>query len=317
MGDALPAGPCRARRALAVADENGDQLDAIVNLICDKDKDMRALGLQQVREEAKGEAATKRLAALLPKLEPEAQAGLLDALADRGDRAAQPAVLEMVKSPTEPVRAAALRAVGSLGTADDVPLLVRMLSKPAGPENTAAKASLTRLHGPTVSQAIAVELPRAKSPDGIELIGILAARRAKETIPSILAAARDDDPKVRMTAMATLGKLAEPRHVAAMLTGVLKAKGGPEREAAEKAVMFVCNGIKDPAKRAEPILAVWDKLSDADRTALLPTLGRVGGPAALKVVEAAMADPDPPRREAGFRALAIGPTLPSSPSYWT
>ena len=100
--------------AIAIADESSDQLDAIVNLICDKDKDMRALGLQQVREEAKGEAATKRLATLLPKLEPEAQAGLLDALADRGDRAARPAVLEMVKSPAEQVRTAALRAVGSL-----------------------------------------------------------------------------------------------------------------------------------------------------------------------------------------------------------
>ena len=141
----------------------------------------------------------------------------------------------------------------------------------------------------------------------IELIGILAARRAKDAIPSILAAAGDNDPKVRMTAMATLGKLAEARHVAAMLTGVLKAKGGPEREAAEKAVMFVCNGTTDPDRRAEPILAAWDKFSNADRTALLPTLGRVGGPAALKIVEAAMADADPPRREAGFHALCNWP----------
>jgi hypothetical protein len=50
-----------------------------------------------------------------------------------------------------------------------------------------------------------------------------------------------------------------------------------------------------------------DKLGEDQRTALLPVLGRVGGPAARKTVEAAMADHDPPRREAGFRALCNWP----------
>ena len=89
---------------------------------------MRAVGLQQVREQAKGPAATKRFAALLPKLPPDAQAGLLDALGDRGDKAARPALLDMLKSRDEPVRAAALRALGSLGEPDDVPLLAQSLA---------------------------------------------------------------------------------------------------------------------------------------------------------------------------------------------
>ena len=110
-----------------------------------------------------------------------------------------------------------------------------------------------------------------------------------------------------MAAMATLGKLAEPRHVAEMLPAVLKAGNGPEREAAEKAVMFVCNGSKDADKRADPLLAALDKLGDDERTALMPLLGRVGGPAARKTVNAAMADRDPRRREAGFRAMCNWP----------
>ena len=64
-------------------------------------------------------------------------------------------------------------------------------------------------------------------------------------------------PHVRMAAMAALGQLAGPEHVAGMLKGLLKAEPGPEREAAEKAVMFVCNRIADASKRAEPLLAAW------------------------------------------------------------
>ena len=292
---------------LAAAEQSDDLVQTIAGLVCDQDKDMRALGLEQVRQRARGPAATKRFAALLPKLEPAAQAGLLDALADRGDATARSAVLEMLASPDPQVHAAALRALGSFGAAADVPLLVRSLAKATGPEKSAAKASLTRLRGEAAGLAIAAELKPAQEQLCLELIGILAARRAKEAIPNILAAAVDANAQVRMAAMATLGKLAEPRHIADMLPGVLKAPSGPEREAAEKAVMSVCNGIQAADKRADPLLAALDKLGNDDRTSLLPLVGRVGGPAARKIVDAAMADRDPRRREAGFQALCNWP----------
>ena len=76
------------------ADEAPDEalLQMIVELVSDSDRDMRALGLQRVREEAPGEAATKRFVELLPKLPPDAQAGLLEALGERGDAVARPTV---------------------------------------------------------------------------------------------------------------------------------------------------------------------------------------------------------------------------------
>ena len=294
--------------ALPAADDSGDELvQMIVNLVSEKDKEMRAVGLQQVREEAKGLAATKRFAALLPKLTPDAQAALLDALADRGDAAARPAVLEMLKSQEAPVRAAAIRALGSLGEAADVPRLVQSLRAAAGPEKSAAQASLARMQGQGVHAAIVAELKQAKPDARVELIGVLASRRAKDGVPSILAAAQDDNPAVRMAAMTALGQLAGPEHLADMLKGVLKAEPGAEREAAEKAVMFVCNRTEDADKRAAPLLAAFAKLGEDDQTALLTTLGRVGGPAALKVVQAAIADTHAQRRDAGIRALCNWP----------
>ena len=120
-----------AARPLWAADDAGDGVvNASIGLLNDKDKDLRAVGLEQVREQAKGKAATKRFAAALPKLAPEAQVGLLDALADRGDREARPAAVAMLKSEDVLVRAAALRALGALGNASDAATLVAKVAAP-------------------------------------------------------------------------------------------------------------------------------------------------------------------------------------------
>ncbi len=161
-----------------------DLVKMIVNLVSDKDRDMRTLGLQQVRDEAKGPAATKQFVDLLPNLPPESQAGLLDALGGRGDRSARPAVLAMLKSEDGQVRAAAVRALGPLGLAADVPLLAPWLTA-AGSEKAAARESLARLSGPEVNAAMVAELKRAKPEARAELLGVLAARKARETLPVV------------------------------------------------------------------------------------------------------------------------------------
>ena len=290
---------------IAAADDDGDLVGTIVGLVSDKDKDIRALGLQQVREAAKGAKATRQFAALLPKLPPDAQIGLLDALADRGDKAARPAVLELLKSHDEQVHDASLHALGSLGEAPDIPLMVKSLSAPAAPEQAVARASLTHLPGQAIDAAVAGELKGATPKIRAELIEILAARRAIGTVPDLLAAAGDSDAMVRKAAMAALGQLASASDVAGMLNGVLKAAPGIEREGAERAVLLVCNRIEDPAKRAVPVLAVWSKFSEDEKTALLPTLGRVGNADALKIDEAAIPDKDPRRSQAGIRAICL------------
>jgi HEAT repeat protein len=299
---------------VAAAEENDELVQMVVDLLGDKDKDLRAVGLEQVRTEAKGQAATKQFAAQLPKLPPEVRVGLLSALADRGDAAARPAVLDILStSRDEPVRVAAIAALGSLGEAADTQQLVQLLSADSKAEKAAARTSLVRLPGKTISAAINTEMKRAAAPTRVTLIEILATRRALDTIPDLLSAAVDREPAVRAAAMTALGQMAGPEHLAGMVRGVLKAEKGHEREAAEKCVMLVCGRIADAEKRAEPLLAVMDKLDEADRIALLPTLGRVGGSGALKNVEAAIADSDPHRHAIGLRALCNWPEASIAP----
>ena len=301
--------------SVVIADDEAsdDVIQMIVDLLVDKDQDMRALGLQQVRESAKGEAATKRFTALLAQLAPEAQSALIDALADRGDKTASAAVLEALKSRDEPVRVASLRALGALGDASQTSLLVQALSAASPAERKAAEQSLTRLIAEGVNAAIVAEMKQATPPVRVKLLGVLAARRAADCFPAVLEAAQESNMGVRMAAMTLLGQLAGPEQVAGMLQGVLKANPGSERESAEKAVMFVCNRIADANKRGDPILAAFNQRSKEEQTILLTTLGRVGGPAALKVVEEAIADQDAKQCDAGMRALCNWPDASIAP----
>ena len=295
------AGPeCRAQ-------EDDGLLEMVVGLLSDEDKEMRSVGLEQVRSGLKGREATERFAALLPKLTADARVGLLSALADRGDKVARPAVVDAISSEAgEPVRVAAINALGYLGETADTRLLVKLLSE-ASDAAAAARASLARLQGQDVPPAIVGEMRNAAPTVRVILIEVLTARRALGTIPDILSAAVGDEPLVRTAAMKALGQLADPEHIPAMVQGVLRAERGRERDAAEKAVMVVCARIEDVDRRAEPLLAVYEVLNEGDRKTLLPTLGRVGGPAVLSIVEAAIGGNDSQLHAVGIRALCNWP----------
>ena len=81
---------------MVAQNQDEELVDLILGLLADPDKDIRSLAYEQVRTEAKGQAATEKFAAQLPNLSADAQVGLLGALADRGDPAAKPAIFALI-----------------------------------------------------------------------------------------------------------------------------------------------------------------------------------------------------------------------------
>lgn len=300
-----------ARSALA-ADADDPLVTMVVTLLGDADKDVRSLGLDQVRMSVPGEAATRQFAAQLAALPADAQVGLLSALADRGDLVARTAVLESLATSEGDVRVAALAAIGALGNASDAQLLSEYLANGAPREQAAARASLVRLTGDGVIAAIAAQMQTSPPPLHATLIGVLAERRAVEVIPALLADAVGPNAEVRAAAMLALGQLGEPQHVAGMVAGVLQAAAGKEREAAERAVVAVCNREKG-ARRADALLAAIDALDVADRPLLLSTLGRVGGDRARQTIDAALASSDAEQHALGLQALCNWPDASVAP----
>lgn len=290
------------------AADSSDLVNLAIGLFADQDKDLRALGFDQVRNEAPGEAATRAFAAELPKLSADAQVGLLSALADRGDAAARLAVLKLLETKAdESVKVAAIVALGKLGNSEDVTFLVAQLANASASVKAAARTSLTTLPGELTPTTIAAALKSSSPELCVTLIEILAARRALDTLPALLQAAVDADARVRSAAMLALGQLAGPQHVAAMAAGVLKAEPGLEREAAEKAIALAAARNEDPEQRAKPLLSVLEKASEADRLTLLPTLGRLGGEAARKVIQADLNSTSTPNHLAAVQAFGNWP----------
>jgi len=287
------------------AHADDDLVQTVSNLVCDKDKDVRAIGLEQVRDEVKGPEATRRFAGLLPKLVPEAQVGLLGALAERGDATARPAVLDLLNNSHAEVRGAAIRALGALGDKDDVPRLTKLLGEANGEKD--AVAAITRLHGDDINAALCAALKTAAPAQRVKLLQLLVVRHAIDTVPTLLDAAKDADATVRIAALEALGQLAGPELVAKLAHLILDAKDIAAREEAEKALMFIAQRNPELDLRAIPLLKVMSGLSEKEKTTLLPVLGRIGGKPALKVIEEALADKDAVRSAAALRAICNWP----------
>ena len=274
--------------ALAVQDDG--PLGMIIGLLRDEEPEMRALALQQIREELPGEDVTKKFAELLPDLPTAAQAGLLEALGDRGDAAARPAVLEMLGSEKEPVRAAALRAMGFLGELSDVALLAEKASAGSKLESLAARQSLVKLRGDQINAAIVATMAESKPDVRAELLGVLAARNAKETLPTVIEGAKDSESVVRLAALGALRFLADESHTATIVESVQTAKDSAERAQAQLALLAISS--RDGQASVEAIIA---GLADADapaRIVLLTALARSGGEKPLAEILARFDDED-------------------------
>ncbi|MHC4179602.1 MAG: HEAT repeat domain-containing protein, partial [Planctomycetota bacterium] len=300
---------CLAGGSLAPAQEEPDEdtLQFIIDFVKDADRETRSIGLQEIRDgRPAGEAATKRFAALLPELRPEAQAELLEALGDRGDVAARPAVLQMLDDKRQPaVRASALKSLGALGGAGDVPLLAGKAATGSSVEKGAARMSLVRLRGDDVNKAIVSALAEGEPGVRVELLGVLAARGAKETLPTVIASAEDSEASVRLAALSALRMLADESHVPRLVELLKAAQDDQLRRKTELALLAVCSRSGEAC--ADGIAA---GLADADvpsRVALLHGLARAGGAKALEEIVARLEDDDPAVRDQAVRMLSIWP----------
>jgi HEAT repeat protein len=291
------------------ADAQSEQfVQTVVKLIGDHDKEFRAAGLEQVRTAARGPAFTQLFAAQLTKLDAGGQIALLDALADRGDRAARSAVLELLgSSHDEEVRTAVVASLGRLGTPDDLPLLIKSLSAGSKAEQAAARRGLIEIRGDGIDKALAADLLSESSTAKGALLEVLATRRASDQSPVFLAAIVDENARVRRAAMAALGQIGRPEQIARMLAGVLKARKGYERDAAEKNVALVCERIENPDQRGAALIEALTTVDQSQRDQLLSLLGRVGGKKLIDFVAAIATGNDGARRQLGIDALSKWP----------
>ncbi|MFW6124530.1 MAG: HEAT repeat domain-containing protein [Pirellulales bacterium] len=295
----LPAATCPAQ------DDEGGQIALVTELLGEEDAEMRAVGLQYVRDEIPGEEATRKFAALLPELKPKARAELIEALGDRGDPAALPTVLEMVDSEVANVRTAAVSAVGELGTAEQVPLLAALAASDDEAAAAAAHEALVQLKGDGVDQAVMETMAGADPELRAAMIRVLAGRDAGTALPEVIEAAGVEPAVVRLAALDALRRLADPDDAEAVVNVLRNAPNKTERRKARLALLTICSRGRQQC--AGPIVAAVGQAEPAAQVALLPALARAGGPEARQAVIALTGSDDPVVSRAAVSTLATWP----------
>jgi len=297
----------------AQADEapSRDVLDSVIELIRSGDADLLPVALEKVRGGLKGTDFTRELAeTVLPGLErSQDRVALLAALADRGDKAALPAMMALAQGPAEAVvRTAAIGGVAALGGAEQVPVLESLLSGDAGTVD-AARAALVAIRSDTVSPRLVIALGDEHRPaaERLAIVGILSERREAAALPALVDAAVDADATVRAAAMKALGGMGGPEQIPGMVAGLLATRTDGERSDADRAIVQVCKEHRSKDLAAAALLDRFNAADPAAREVLLPTLARIGGPAVLEIVDGLLASPDAADRKLGLVALSRWP----------
>jgi len=276
----------------------------LIELLRGDDAARRGAALRAARE-LPGPEVTRALAAGLPTLPPPAQALLIKALVSRKDASVSQALETLAASPAAEVRVEALAALGEVGRASAVAVLLRAAGA-KGAEGTVACASLRTLEGEGVDAALIEGMKSAEGDLRAELVAVLADRGATAASAALLDEAARADEKVARAAFKALGVLASPTDLPAMIKLLVAAKGAQAQ--AETAVVLAAGRIADPSKRADAALAALASAKEAGpRAALLRVLGRIDGEKAYAAVAGAVGDDDVVVRDAAIRALAAWP----------
>jgi HEAT repeat protein len=299
---AMPSG------GVAADEANQEVINLVIGELKSGDPERQAGAIAIVRD-IPGQAITKSLAEELPKLSPAVQVQLLSTLADRGDATALAAVIEATKAQDESVRVAALRAVGPLGGAEDVPMLAQRAADSRGQEQKAARDSLYRLRGSDMNATILNNLATAEPDVKVELIRAVGERNIVSGVASLLQAANDHNRKVRLESFKVLKVVSDPNSLPALVNLTLNLASESDRNEAEKTVAAIAHKIEDPNRQAAAVLAALPNVKETgNRASLLRILGRIGDNSALPALRVALTSREAEVQDAAIRALSDWPT---------
>ena len=274
----------------------------LVEQLQSPDKALFAIGLRVAQELAGGEA-TRALAAEIPGATPPRQALLIVVLADRGDTAALPAVLEAAKGGPEEVRGVALRALGRLGNASCVPVLLEAAVGADAELSQTALGVLAAIPGKETDEDVIARMAKAAGKTRLVLIQLAGLRSVRAAVPLLLKAADDPDAPVRSAALIALGATIAADDLPLLIARVTGTQNREEAAVAVKALGAACQRMPDREACAQRLVAAMASSPAASKCRLLEVLAAVGGAKALETVAAAAKDGPAEIQETASRLL--------------
>jgi HEAT repeat protein len=250
-----------------------------------------------------GPEVTRALWAELEHLPPARRALVIGALSERGDALDLSVVQKAAATGPKEVRLAALGALGTLGDASTVPLLVDMALAADAELAQAARQSLLLSRASGIDAALAARLSQGTPKDRIVLLDILGQRADASTAAAVAKLAGDANNEVRLAAIAALGRIINPGDVQVLMGCLRGAKTPAETAIVQQALRTAYNRVPDQDACVGKLHAGMSAAPLADQCFLLELIGQVGGREALKIIAAHARDSRAEIRDVATRVL--------------
>jgi len=293
-----------ALQGLSLVAPAGAAVTRVVAALNSGDRQLQAVAAKVARG-IPGTQATLLLATALPDLPSGSQILLIRAMADRADDAARAAVMKACGSEDAGVRAAALEAIGTLGDATSIPVLIKAATAGTDTERTSARTSLVSLRGEGVDEALIARAGGTDAREQVASITALTARGVTEAVPVLLKGAASDQREVRAAAVAGLRELADAQHVPALVDLLANANVG-DRDEVRKMLVAVARRTKAEKQASQGLVSKLDAGTQS-RSSLLSALGELGDDSGLAALRKALSDNDQDMRRAAIIALSGWP----------
>jgi HEAT repeat protein len=269
----------------------------------DADRHRIAAGhLQQLPDEQ-----LDKLLAQLTELPDAGKLAVIELAATRRGADMLPTIMSFVESSNADLQQAGIRCLGMIGSAAAIPKLIELLG-PGGDVAEAAQAALASLPRQQVAPALLEALqkrPGMRTP----IIDVLIDIKCYDAIDPLVEIAAAADPNEYNSALFGLRGIADPdkTDIPRLVKLLLRSEGGKHRDEVEKTILIVCDKLPAGADRSQLVLASLAAVDKSEAPKYLPVLGRLGGEASMKKIEAALGSSDPAIREAAVRALCNWP----------
>jgi len=256
-----------------------------------------------------GEAVTKQLIVEFQKSTPDIQVLLLEAIVEREKSRVLPFLTEAIGSRSADVRAAAIRELGTHGTRSSIPVLVDVLSRGASKEETqAASASLRRIGGTGVEEALLQSMDQTPSAVRPELIRIIADRKIPDATDALLTQAVHSDADVAKAALKALGLLAGAKNQSDLIKILTQLPNESVRPEAEMALLAVSRKIERSQQQVNPIIKSIENTKDvATKCSFLRVLGGLATAQSFTRIQKALESKNYQIQDTALRALVNWP----------
>jgi HEAT repeat protein len=294
----------------AILARNLDGIPLLLEQLRAPDKAMFQIGLSTARE-LKGREVDQALAAELDKAAPERAALLIYAMADRST-VDMPAILKAAKAGQPAVRLAAINALGMVGNASCVPVLLDIAGEAESELSKAAKSTLAEMTDAGVNKAIAERLPKAEGKMVATLIEIVGLRRIEAT-QELIKALSNPDKGVRGAAFMALGNTVPPSQLNVLIEQVVSPKRAEDLDAAILSLKTAAIRMPDQEDCAAKLSGASNAAAASTKVALLEIIGAVGGKKALQTIEQAAKTDDAQLKDVSSKLLGEWMTIDAAP----